>query len=121
MNLVYINPFGFNADGDYVYEFFFSENSDIVWGDDWAEQCPSICENVIPNEDNIDKVAVFISEKKLHCAQNQSCFSMQDCIDGCISIAYFDNGDRYVPIKYGISEDDLKEIINTYKLGKFSE
>ena len=39
--LIYIEPVGLNFNNEWEYEFLFSDSPDTVWGEDWAEQCPS--------------------------------------------------------------------------------
>lgn len=86
--LVYVNPIGKDSSGIYEYEFFFSKTPEKVWGEDWAEECPSACENLLPDPNTYDTIKRLKTNIPFTCAQEQSCFSLQDCIDGCVSISY---------------------------------
>lgn len=88
--LVYIEPIGKNSLDMYEYDFLFSETPDIVWADDWAEQCPSACDNVRPDESMISLTRRLTTIIPFGLAQKNSCFSMQDCVDGIISLAWED-------------------------------
>lgn len=81
-----------NAKGLYEYEFYFSENPDIVWGQDWNEQCPSACspENLRPDMSMYSKIHKLYSIYQLKGIQENSCFSMQDMIDGITCLCYED-------------------------------
>lgn len=88
LKLVYVNPIGLNSNGEFEYDFFFSETPDIVWGENWEMQCPSACGDMKPEETTYSLVKRVVTEIPFSCAQENSCFSMQDCIDGCIAVFY---------------------------------
>lgn len=88
--LIYVNPIGKNSDDNFEYDFMFSEAPDVVWGDDWAEQCPSACDDMCPDESMINKTIRIICDIPFGLAQKNSCFSMQDCIDGILALAWED-------------------------------
>ena len=110
---------GENGEGEYEYELFFSETPDIVWGDDWAEQCPAAIGDIPPDEKVVSCVKRIISPYKINCAQNNFCFSMQDSIDGIISLCWcfddndnllfkFNFGEKYDLVKNKLSENGIK-------------
>ena len=86
--LVYVNPIGQDSKGLYQYEFFFSETPEIVWGNDWNVACPSACGDTLPEESTYSTIKLLKTEMEIGCAQENSCFSLQDCIDDIISLAY---------------------------------
>ena len=102
LHLVYINPIGKNSNDLYEYEFFFSETPDIVWGQDWNIACPAACENTLPNPETYSEVKTLKTEIPLFCVQQNTCFSIQDCIDGIICLGYFQT-DKGV-VKFDFSE-----------------
>ena len=95
--LVYVNLVGMDSLGNYEYEFFFSETPDIVWGEDWNEQCPSACENTLPDESTYSEIKILRTKIPLFCAQENTCFSLQDMVDGVLSCVWEDisNYDEY--------------------------
>ena len=90
LSLVYVNPIGKDSSDMYEYEFFFSETPDVVWGEKWHIQCPSACGDMKPDEETYSVIKRLRTEKKLFCAQENSCFSMQDAIDHIIALCFED-------------------------------
>lgn len=84
--LIYVNPIGKDSNGVNEYEFFFSETPEIVWGEDWNVACPSACGNLLPDSSTYSVIKHLRTRMPLFCAQENSCFSMQDCIDRLICI-----------------------------------
>lgn len=105
-----------NSMGIYEYDFFFSDTPETVWGEDWAEQCPSACESLRPSSELYSKVKRLYTIYTLKGAQENSCFSMQDCIDGCIALCWEDisNYDEYpepirLVFKFGESMESVED------------
>ena len=98
LKLVFVNFIGNNSYGQYEYEFLFSETPDLVWGANWDIQCPSIFHELKPKEDTYSLIKRLTTTTELFCAQQNSCYSMQDCVDGCIALMWFynRNGDAIV-------------------------
>lgn len=116
--LCYVRPIGKNSDDLYEYEFFFTEKPDIVWGQDWNEQCPSACGDITPDPSTYNQIERLCSKTLFSCAQENSCFSMQDCIDGCVAICYESLQDleeypepfRFV-FQFGQSKEEVVELL----------
>lgn len=90
LKLVYVNPIGKNSADCFEYEFFFSETPDIVWGQDWNVQSPSSCGDTRPDSTTyhlIKRLRTFIP---FTCAQQNSCFSLQDMCDHIIACCWED-------------------------------
>ena len=77
----------------FEYDFLFSETPEIVWGEDWAEQCPAACDNMRPSNDMISDKQRLATIIPFGLAQRNACFSMQDCIDGIVALAWEDLSD----------------------------
>lgn len=109
LKLVYVNFVGRNSTGQNEYEFFFSETPDTVWGENWEVQCPSVYNSLLPDETSYTEVKRLTTNKDFFCVQQNSCFSMQDCIDGCIALMWFydRNGDAVV---FNFAES--KDVVN---------
>ena len=108
LSLVYISLLGQNSEGLYEYELFFSDTPDIVWGEDWAEQCPAAIGDIPPDEKTISTVKRILSPYVIKCAQENPCFSFQDCIDGIIKLCYIEVNDTFIlKISFGESYDDV--------------
>lgn len=102
LHLVYINPVGKDSNNLYEYEFFFSETPDIVWGQDWNIACPAACENTLPDPETYTEVKALKTTIPIFCVQQNTCFSIQDCIDGIICLGYFQTDEGIV--KFDFSE-----------------
>lgn len=91
--LVYVEPIGKNLMDYYEYEFIFSETPDIVWGQSWEQMCPSVCGDLRPDRSTYSLVKRLKTNIPLKSAQQNSCFSMQDAIDGVIALSWEDISD----------------------------
>ena len=86
--LVFVNLIGNGNDGNYVYELLFSLESTEAWGEDWEVRPAAICCNIAPSEDSFDLRKVVTCPIKFDLAKKSGCFSMQDCTDGIIPLAW---------------------------------
>ena len=81
-----------NSNGMYLYDFFFSETPEIVWGVDWDQQCPAACdiENLRPEKTTYNEIKRLSTIIPFTTAEDNSCFSMQDMVDGIFVCAWED-------------------------------
>ena len=88
--LCYINKLGVDIDGFYLYEFLFSDNEqiDVVWGRDWNFKPAGICGDIKPEDSSYSEVKKLKTKIKIDVAQENMCFSMQDCINGAVALGY---------------------------------
>ena len=111
LHLVYINPIGKDSNNLYEYEFFFSETPDIVWGQDWNIACPAACENTLPDPETYSEVKTLKTEIPLFCVPQNTCFSLQDCIDGIVCLGFFEHEKKMIVFKFGEKYKDVMEKI----------
>ena len=128
LSLVYVKPIGMNSNDEFEYEFFFSETPETVWGEDWNVACPSACNDLTPTEENYSLVERLNTDMVIFCAQQNSCFSLQDCIDGCICLACqsLEGLDEYpepyrLVLQFGEKYDDVLEKLHGLDLYFVSE
>ena len=127
LSLVFINRIGKSLDGRYEYTLYYSDEPENVWAEDYSEQVPSVCkiESLIPEEGTYNFTRKATSTNNIHLAQDNSCFSFQDCIDGIIQLAwaYDMNGGFYYGIPYGsdVEMSDLFLEKAGMTLGDFKE
>lgn len=120
-SLVFINKMGTNIDGFNIYEFLFSNEPETVWCENWNVKSAGVCGKIPPDESTYDKVKVLQTNIVLDVAQENMCFSMQDCIDQIIALGYenLDNPDLPYPedgrlvFKFGENVKDVE-----FKLAK---
>lgn len=94
LKLVYVRPIGENAEGLKIFEFLFTDNAKGAWNDLWDEPNPSACGDITPVSDGGFEILRLISPVRFSCAQENRCFSMAQCMDGIIAVAY-ENIDDY--------------------------
>lgn len=121
--LIFVNPIGKNSDEKYEYEFFFSNSPETAWAEDWNISAPSACSNMTPDESMYQRVERLITDIPLFCAQENSCFSYQDCMDNIIALAFEDIStyEEYptpyrIVFKYGETYNDVIDKLNSRKL-----
>lgn len=92
--LCFIRLIGEENDGYYRYEFIFTDNIDEVFGENWEYKPAGLVNDLIPSDEYITEVHIVKTKVKLDLIQNNNCFSMQDALDGIVSIAW-ENIDSY--------------------------
>jgi hypothetical protein len=90
--LIYVNKTGTKTTGENIYEFLFAEDISIVYGEGWAVVPCGLCieEEIVPHPSTYSVTKEVKTELKLGLAQNNTCFSYQDVVDGIICVAYED-------------------------------
>lgn len=105
LKLIYVKQIGKDNAENYIYEFYFSDEPDDVWVESWNVLSPSACGDLTPLEgDGVVLIKQLICEYEFFCAQQNSCFSMQDCKDGCIASAFSYYNDYEAPIVFNYGE-----------------
>jgi hypothetical protein len=109
--LIYVNGLGPNYQGDNLYEFIFSDTTD-VWGESW-ESRPSNGYPSPPEIQYIKKVGVLRNtDIKLELIQNSDFFSMIDAIDDVVALAWEtdeENGQKRMVFRFGMTEQEIKD------------
>lgn len=109
--LVFVRRDGITSDDKYLYTLEFSLTPDVVWGEHW-HICPAgAVPNITPNEESISAYGQLKSPVELTLVQYNTCFSMQDCIDSIIPLAYYDEGETSVLFPFGQHYDDTEKQI----------
>ena len=75
-------------DGKYLYKLYFSNDSSVVWGDYWNVVPCSIIPDIHPLRNALSSIVEFKSDIEYNLAKTNSCFSMQDAIDGIIALLF---------------------------------
>jgi hypothetical protein len=117
--LIYINKIGINSDNNFIFELLFSNDIESVWGVDWEITPARNCGINLPEGSTYDLTMKMDITLKLDLAQENSCFSMQDCIDGIIPLAW-ENIDEYetypeegrLILKFGEIYSEIKDKLN---------
>lgn len=92
--LCFIRLIGEENDGYYRYEFIFTNNIDEVFGEDFNQKPACLVNNLIVDDRYIYEVHIIKTKIRLDLIQDNCCFSMSDCYDGIIALAW-ENVDDY--------------------------
>ena len=114
--LCFIRLIGEENDGYYRYEFIFTNDVDNVWGENFDQKPACLVNNLMVSEEYVYEIHVVKMKIKLDLIQNNCCFSVSDCYDGCVSLAWqnLDNETEYpedgrIFFKFG---ETLEEVEN---------
>jgi len=86
--LCFIRLVGEENDGLYRYEFIFTENIDECWGEDFDQKPACLVNNLMVDDKYVDEVHTVRTNIKFDLVQNNCCFSMSDCYDGIVAVAW---------------------------------
>ena len=90
MYLGFINFIGTEIDGYNQYEFIFTTHPDEFWGENFNYKPAGLCNGLEPDRKYVQKIVVIKTLINLDLIQDSGCFSVQDCMDGVVSLAYQD-------------------------------
>ena len=92
--LAFVDYIGRTIDGQYIYRFDFTVDADSVWGDFFNVTPAGIVPDLQPDRNSLSKTCKVNFPKEMQTAKKNYCFSMQDCMDGCVALA-IENMDSY--------------------------
>jgi len=126
--IAFIDLIGRSIDGKYVYRFDFTYDKDIVWGEYFNITPAIIVPDLQPEKNCLSRRATVEIPYNLGLAKRNSCFSMQDCIDGIIALCFSEldenvlyAGDDVFLINFGETLESVEERLSKcgYKLENF--
>jgi len=88
LKLGFIRFIGTESGGINVYEFMFTISQDEFWGEGFNVVPCGICNYLEPDSKYVDKIVKVRMNQNLDLVQNNGCFSMQDCMDGIVSLGW---------------------------------
>ncbi|MCK9543556.1 MAG: hypothetical protein M0R03_16180 [Novosphingobium sp.] len=95
LKLIFIDTsFKLNSNEEYTYEMYFTNDETLVWGEFWETKPAGICGDIPPNKDCYSIIKTLETKLKIDVAQKNTCFSMQDCMDGIVALGW-ENIDEY--------------------------
>ena len=86
--LAFVDYIGRTIDGDYIYRFDFTVDTDSVWGEFFNIAPSALIPDLQPDINSLSKTAKVLLPIEMQLAKKNTCFSMQDCIDGIIPLAF---------------------------------
>lgn len=114
--LCFINLIGEENDGYYRYEFIFTDNVDEVFGENFEHRPACLVNNLKVSDEYVYEVHTVKMKIKLDLIQDNCCFSISDCYDNIVSLAWenIDNLDVYpedgrIFFRFGETLDEVEE------------
>ena len=115
--LAFVDYAGKSVDGRYIYRFDFTQAPDIVWGDQWNATPAGIIPTLEPDTNCLSISGQVLSKTRYLLAKENTCFSMQDCIDGILPLLF---NEPYAPdlmvLPFGISMQEVIDILHEHDL-----
>lgn len=121
----FIERIGNTDDGKPIYRFDFTYDKDAVWGDFFNVAPAGMMPVLEPDKNTLSHSGKIIFPKEIDLARNNMCYSMQDCFDGIIALAFskmdndnalLDNDGKPLVIHYGELIDDVKNKLVSFGL-----
>lgn len=98
LKLVFVKPIYKNNES-YIYDLYFSETPDDVWGIDWDYNNPSAIDSddIIPDKTTYHDIERINIKMPLKTIQETTCYSMEYAIYNIIGLSWIDieNMDEY--------------------------
>lgn len=121
----FIERIGNTDDGKPIYRFDFTYDRDAVWGEFFNVAPAGMMPVLEPDKNTLSHSGKVIFPKEIDLARNNMCYSMQDCFDGIIALAFSkmdndnalldDNGNLFV-IHYGEPIDKVRDKLSSFGL-----
>ena len=106
--LAFVDYLGYSMDGKCIYRFDFTQAPDIVWGTDWNVTPAGIVPQIQPDTNTVSITGQVKTAHRYLLAKNNTCFSMQDCIDGIIPLLFDEPySDNIMVLPFGMEFPDV--------------
>lgn len=110
--LAFVDEIGRGLDGGFLYRLDFTEDTEVVWGDFFNVVPAIIIPNLQPDINCLSSQAKISSPVRLNVASKTPCFSMQDCIDGIISLCFSDiDEEKQLKLDFGMPMEDVEDYL----------
>lgn len=114
LKVVYIVRVGETSDGEKIFHFLCSRDTDDIWCEEWGDKPACICKHLQP-EGELDAVLELKSDVDFILGQENCCCSYQDVCDGCVAMAYenIDGYEEYPSVRLVFSYAEALEDVET--------
>lgn len=116
--VIYVSYIGKNTENDNIYHLLISDDKENTWAEGWENKPACVMRDLTPEDDMYEYIAELKTELKLDLAQDNCCFSMQDCRDGVIALASenLEEAEEYpeegrIVIHFGDYIDDVEKML----------
>lgn len=111
-------------DGGYIYEFFFTDIPETVWGEYFNVSPATVIPNLTVESESVKEIWRVESPYHFILAKDSSCFSMQDAFDNIIPLGFVDieqhdlimDNNKVLKFEFGESEESVVEKFEKFNL-----
>lgn len=115
--LAFVDIAGKTIDGKYIYRFDFTKATDIVWGDQWNTTPAGIIPNLEPDMNCLSLTGKVETKHRYLLAKENTCFSMQDCIDGILPLLFDEPySDELMVLPFGMPMENVISELEKHQL-----
>lgn len=86
--LAFADYIGKTSNGDFIYRFDFTVDTETVWGDYFNVAPTALMPDLQADSNSLSSRFKTIFKREMILAKKNFCFSMQDCIDGICPIIF---------------------------------
>jgi hypothetical protein len=114
MHLIYINKVGKDWEGNYMYEFLFSDTIEGIDGEDW-DSVPASGRPEPPHSEFVKSVGKLNTDLVFSLVQESDTFAVWDAVDGVIALCWenIDGYDEYPEVRlhfsFGMSKEEVDD------------
>jgi len=117
MYLIYINNIGKNYKSENIYEFLFSDKTDLDWDENWYESSVVTDKNDLTPDPSFIKLVggLKTSELDLELIQNSGVFQIYNAVEGIIALGWEilkddeDYPEERLVFKFGETKESIEE------------
>ncbi len=97
LRLGFVRFLGMDIDEKNNYEFVFTDSIDEFWGENFDVKPCGLCNDIVPDKRYVTLTKTLKTDIKFDIVAKSNCFSMGDCMDGIIALAWenIDDYDEY--------------------------
>ena len=115
--VIYVLYVGKNTDNEYIYHLLISNDKEKTWAEGWENKPACVMRDLTPEDDMYEYIAELKTDLILDLAQDNCCFSMQDCRDNVVALASenLEEAEEYpeegrIVIHFGDTVDEVEKI-----------
>lgn len=115
--LIYINKIGTNFRGEHIFEFLFSDKTDLDWDENWYESSVVTDKNDLTPDPSFIKLVggLKTSELDLELIQNSGVFQIYNAVEGIVALGWEilkddeDYPEERLVFKFGETKESIEE------------
>jgi len=115
--LIYINNIGKNYKSENIYEFLFSDKTDLDWDENWYESSVVTDKNDLTPDPSFIKLVggLKTSELDLELIQNSGVFQIYNAVEGIVALGWEilkddeDYPEERLVFKFGETKESIEE------------